>query len=111
MLEVLQQDYVRTARSKGAAERMVIYAHALRNALLPVVTVISIVGLTLFSAAVVIEVVFAIPGIGMLVTDSVLKRDYPTILGAIICVGVGYAFVNLAVDLIYALLDPRVKYG
>lgn len=110
MLEVLEQDFVRTARSKGLAERVVVYAHALRNGILPVITVISIVGLTLFSAAIVIEVVFAIPGIGLLVTDSVLKRDYPTIQGTIIFVGVGYAFVNLAVDLFYVLLDPRVRY-
>lgn len=111
MLEVLLQDYVRTARAKGVGEQTVIYGHALRNALLPVVTVIGIVLITLFSAAIIIEAVFGLPGIGRLVTDSVLRRDYPVIQGAILFVAFGYAFINFLVDVLYVYLDPRVHYA
>ncbi|MBI4279780.1 MAG: ABC transporter permease [Armatimonadetes bacterium] len=111
MLEVLLQEYVRTARSKGLRERVVLTRHALRNVLLPVVTVTGIVMITLFSSAVIIEVIFGLPGIGRLVTDSVLRRDYPVIQGSILFVAVCFAFINLLVDLAYVYLDPRVHYA
>lgn len=110
MLEVLLQDYVRTARAKGLRESVVVSRHALRNVLLPVVTVIGIVMISLFSAAVIIEVIFGLPGIGRLIFDSVQRRDYPVIQGSILFVAACFAFINLLVDLAYAYLDPRVHY-
>jgi peptide/nickel transport system permease protein len=110
MLEVLSQDYIRTARAKGLGQAPILFIHALKNASLPIVTVIGIgVGL-LIGGAVVTESVFAIPGLGRLTVDAILRRDYPVIQGVVLLFSVSYVFVNLAVDLIYSLLDPRIRY-
>jgi len=110
MLEVLSQDYVRTARSKGVGEREVVTRHALRNALLPVVTVIGLSFGTLLSGAILTETVFSWPGIGRWVYDAIGARDYPIIQGGVLFVAVTFAVVNLLVDLSYALIDPRIQY-
>lgn len=109
ILEVLGQDYVRTARAKGVVEYWVIYHHALMNALLPVVTVIGLVFMQLFSSAVIIEAIFGLPGIGRLVTDAVLRRDFPVIQGALLFVALCYVVLNLMVDVLMCYLDPRVR--
>lgn len=110
VLEVLGEDYVRTARSKGLTEPQVLLSHALRNAAVPVLTVVGIgVGL-LIGGAVVTESVFAIPGLGRLTVEAVLSRDFPVIQALILLFSVGYVLVNLAVDIGYALLDPRIRY-
>jgi ABC-type dipeptide/oligopeptide/nickel transport system permease component len=111
MLEVLQQEYVVTARSKGLPERTVILRHALRNALIPVITVVGLQFGTLLSGAVIIETVFARQGLGRLAVDAVLSRDYPVIQGTILVAAIGYVLVNLLVDLSYAWFDPRIKYN
>ncbi|MCL6500199.1 MAG: ABC transporter permease [Firmicutes bacterium] len=110
MLEVLGQDYIRTARAKGLAERVVVNRHALRNALIPVVTVLGLHLGTLLSGAVLTETVFAWPGIGRLLVDAVLARDYPIIQGATLLIAATFVALNLAVDLLYGLLDPRIRY-
>jgi ABC-type dipeptide/oligopeptide/nickel transport system permease component len=110
MLEVVRQDYIRTARAKGLAERVVVYRHALKNALIPVVTVLGLQFGTLLGGAVLTETVFAWPGIGRLLMDSISYRDYPTVQGAVLVVAVGFILVNVVVDVIYALLDPRIRY-
>jgi len=110
MLEVLQQDYIRTARSKGVTERSVIMRHALRNALIPVVTVLGISIALLFSGTVVVENVFAIKGLGRVLIQSIVNRDYPVVQGAILLVAVLFVFTNLAVDILYKLIDPRIDY-
>ena len=110
MLEVLRQDYVRTARSKGATNNSVNYNHALRNALLPVVTVIGIEAAFLVGGLIVTETVFNIPGVGRLVVDAISKRDYPIIQGVILIFSGVYVLVNLLVDLSYTLLDTRIRY-
>jgi peptide/nickel transport system permease protein len=110
MLEVLSQDYVRTARSKGVGERQVVNKHALRNALLPVVTVVGLSFGTLLSGAILTETVFSWPGIGRWVYDAIGARDYPIIQGGVLFVAVTFATVNLLVDLSYALIDPRIQY-
>lgn len=109
MLEVLRHDYVRTARAKGLAGRRVIYRHALRNALPPVVTVLGIQVGALLSGVVVVETVFGLPGVGQLVISAILTRDYPLIQGVMLYSAVIYALANLAVDLSYGLMDPRVR--
>jgi peptide/nickel transport system permease protein len=110
MLEVLDEDYIRTARSKGVKERVVLLSHALRNASVPIVTVIGIgIGL-LVGGVVVTESVFNIPGLGRLTVDAVLGRDYPTIQAVILVFSFVYVIINLAVDLVYCLLDPRIRY-
>jgi ABC-type dipeptide/oligopeptide/nickel transport system permease component len=110
MLEVLGQEYVTTARSKGLSERIVILRHALRNALIPVVTIVGLQFGGLLSGAVIIETVFARRGIGRLAVDAVLSRDFPMVQGTILVAALGYVLVNLLVDLSYAWLDPRIKY-
>jgi len=110
MLEVLSQDYVRTARSKGVGEREVVTKHALRNALLPVITVVGLSFGTLLSGAILTETVFSWPGIGRWVYDAIGARDYPIIQGGVLFVAVTFAVVNLLVDLSYALIDPRIQY-
>jgi peptide/nickel transport system permease protein len=110
MLEVLSQDYIRTARAKGLADNVVLRRHALRNAAIPIVTVIGIGLGLLISGVVVTETVFAIPGIGRLTVDAILRRDYPVIQGVILLFSFAYVLVNLAVDISYTLLDPRVRY-
>jgi peptide/nickel transport system permease protein len=111
MLEVLRQDYIRTARSKGLVERLVIYKHALRNAWLPIVTILGLQFGTLLGGAVITETVFAWPGIGRLLVESIGFRDYPVIQGAILVITVGFVMTNLLVDMLYAYLDPRIQYN
>ena len=111
MLESLQQDYVRTARAKGLVERAVVYRHALRNALIPVVTVLGLQFGTLLGGAVLTETTFAWPGIGRLLVDSIEARDYPIIQGVVLLFALTFLLVNLLVDLLYGYIDPRIKYG
>ncbi len=111
MLDALREDFVRTARSKGLPERRVVVRHALRNAMMPVLTVIGLSIATLAGGVVVTETVFNIPGAGRLVIESVQRRDYPVLQGAVIVVALVYAFINLLVDLSYLALDPRVRYS
>lgn len=110
MLEAMGQDYIRTARSKGLAECMVILKHALRNVMIPTVTVIGTSFAVLIGGAVVTEIVFNIPGIGLLIISSVLRRDYPVIQGCVLFIAAAYVLINLIVDIIYVYIDPRVKY-
>jgi peptide/nickel transport system permease protein len=110
MLEVLQQDYIRTARSKGMGQRGILFVHALKNAAVPIVTVIGIGVALLIGGAVVTESVFAIPGLGRLTIDAIVRRDYPLIQGIVLLFSFVYVLVNLAVDVIYTLLDPRIRY-
>ena len=110
MLEVLRQDYVRTARAKGVAEPTVIGRHALRNALIPVVTVAGLQLGTLLGGAVLTESVFAWPGVGRLLVDAVLARDYPIIQGTVLLIATTFVLLNVLVDLLYAVLDPRIRY-
>jgi len=111
MLEVLSQDFVRTARAKGVAERGVIWRHALRNAILPVITVVGNSFAILLGGLVVTEQVFAIPGVGLLVIHAVLHRDYPVIQGVLLYIVTLYVFINVGMDIVYALVDPRIKFG
>lgn len=110
MLEVLQQDYVRTAQAKGVGQRDVLFLHSLKNAAVPVVTIIGIGVALLIGGAVVTESVFAIPGLGRLTLDAILRRDYPVIQGVVLIFSFVYVLVNLGVDLIYTLVDPRIRY-
>ena len=111
VLEVLGQDYVRTARAKGLPGRVVLYKHALKNAILPVITVIGMEFGSLLGGAVVTETVFSIPGIGRLLVQSIFWRDYPLVQGNILVITVAFALVNFTVDLLYATLDPRIRYS
>jgi peptide/nickel transport system permease protein len=111
MLDVMRQDYMRTARAKGLAQRLVVYKHGLKNALIPTLTVIGLTVSTLAGGAVVTETVFNLPGAGRLLLQSVLRRDYPVIQGAVLYVALLYAVVNLMVDAAYAWIDPRVRYA
>jgi peptide/nickel transport system permease protein len=111
ILEVLRDDYVRTARAKGLGELVVVLKHALRNALLPVITIIGLELLTLLGGLVVIETVFTIPGIGRYLVDAITHRDYPSIQALVFMIAVLVVTVNLLVDIIYGFLDPRIRYG
>ncbi len=111
MLEVMRQDYVRTARAKGLRERAVVVQHALRNGLIPVVTLIGLQAPLLIGGAVVMEQIFVIPGMGLLLLEGVHERDYPVISGVFLVVGVAVLLLNLLVDLSYGWLDPKVRYG
>lgn len=111
MLEVLRQDYVRTARAKGLREQLVVYRHALRNALLPIVTIVGLQFGTLIGGAVLTETVFAWPGIGRLLVDAIGFRDYPVIQATVIVIATGFVLTNLFVDILYAYLDPRIRYN
>ncbi len=110
MLEVLQQDYIRTARAKGANQASILFLHALKNAAVPIVTVIGIGIALLIGGAVVTESVFAIPGLGRLTVDAILRRDYPVIQGVVLLFSFVYVLVNLVIDLAYMLFDPRIRY-
>ena len=110
MLEVLSQDYIRTAKAKGVGSRTVLFLHALKNAAVPIVTVIGIGVALLIGGAVVTESVFAIPGLGRLVVDAILRRDYPIIQGVVLLFSFTYVLVNLGVDLLYSVFDPRIRY-
>ncbi len=110
MLEVLSQDYVRTAKAKGVGQGSILFVHALKNAAVPIVTVIGIGVALLIGGAVVTESVFAIPGLGRLTIDAIVRRDYPVIQGIVLMFSFVYVIVNLCVDLTYAALDPRIQY-
>jgi peptide/nickel transport system permease protein len=110
MLEVLRQDYIRTAQAKGLPLRTVVTRHALRNALIPVVTLVGLQAPLLFGGAVIMEQIFVIPGMGLLLLEAVSTRDYPIITGVFLIVGVAVVFINLLVDLSYGLLDPKVRH-
>jgi len=110
MLDVLGDDYVRTARAKGLAENRVILKHALKNALIPIITVIGLTMAVLISGAVVTETVFGLPGVGNLVVSAVLRRDYPVIQGTLLIIAALYVLINFTIDMIYLLVDPRVRY-
>lgn len=111
MLEVLRQEYVTTARAKGVREYRVILAHALKNALIPVVTIFGLQFGRLLAGTVVIETVFGRPGIGRMLVDAIQAKDFPLVQGTVLVIAVFYVIVNLVVDLIYALLDPRIRYS
>ncbi|REJ31973.1 MAG: peptide ABC transporter permease [Bacillota bacterium] len=110
MLEVLRQDYVRTARAKGLHEWAVVLKHAFRNALIPIVTVTGLQMGSLLGGAVMTESVFAWPGIGRLMVDSIIARDYPVVQGAVLVVAVGFILINLLVDVLYAYINPTIRY-
>ncbi len=110
MLEVLRQDYIRTAWAKGLSERLVVVRHALRNALIPVVTLIGLQAPILIGGAVIVEQIFVIPGMGLLLLEAISQRDYPIITGVSLVIGLSVMLINLAVDLSYGLLDPKVRY-
>ncbi len=110
MLEVLRQDYVRTAWAKGLSEGLVVWRHALRNAMIPVVTLIGLQAPILIGGAVIMEQIFVIPGMGLLLLEAVSQRDYPIITGVFLVVGLAVMLINLIVDLSYGLLDPKVRY-
>jgi peptide/nickel transport system permease protein len=110
MMEVLGQDYIITARSKGLLEKIVILKHALRNAFIPIITVIGLQFGSLLGGAVLTETVFAWPGIGRLIVDSILARDYPVVQGVVLIFALLYILVNLIVDILYAYIDPRIHY-
>jgi peptide/nickel transport system permease protein len=110
MLDVLSQDYVRTAKAKGVGQRQMLFVHALKNAAVPIITVIGNGVALLIGGAVVTESVFAIPGLGRLTVDAILRRDYPIIQGVVLLFSLTYVLVNLAVDLLYTVFDPRIRY-
>jgi len=110
LLEVLRQEYVVAARAKGLPERDVLFRHALKNALVPVITIIGLRFGTLLSGAVLTETVFAWPGVGRLMVDSISARDYPVVQGAVLVLALSFVFINLAVDLLYAVFNPRIRY-
>src|SRR5262249_25943852 len=110
LLEALSEDYVRTARAKGLAERVILRRHALKNSLIPVVTLLGLQLGTLIGGAVITEYVFALPGVGRLVVDAVFARDYPLVQGVVLLIAVGFIVSNLVVDVVYGWLDPRIRY-
>ena len=110
MLDALSEDYVRTARAKGLSESSIIRGHVLKNALIPVVTVLGLQLGTLIGGAVITEYVFALPGVGRLVVDAVFARDYPLVQGVVLLIAVGFILSNLAVDVLYGWIDPRIRY-
>jgi peptide/nickel transport system permease protein len=111
MLEVLQSDYVRTARAKGLSQRAIVFHHALRNALLPILTVVGLQTGLLLGGAVLTEHIFAWPGVGRLAFDAISNRDMPLINGCILLFAAVFVIVNTAVDLLYAVANPRIRYG
>jgi peptide/nickel transport system permease protein len=110
LLETLSQDYVRTARAKGVDNKNILFKHALKNSAIPIVTVIGSGVALLISGAVVTETVFSIPGLGRLTVDAILRKDYPIIQGVILLFSFMYVLVNLLIDLLYRVFDPRIKY-
>lgn len=109
MLDVLDQDFIRTARAKGMSRGVVVFKHALRNALIPIVTVVGVTAGVLLSGAVVIESVFSLPGVGRLIVGSIQRRDFPVIQGGLLVTASIFVFVNIVVDMLYGLIDPRVR--
>ena len=110
MLEVSREDFVRTARAKGLASYSVIFGHTFRNALIPVITVMGIAFALMMSGTVIVENVFAIKGLGRVLIQSILNRDYPVVQGAILVVSIIFIFTNLLVDVLYTFIDPRIRY-
>ena len=110
MLDVLHQDYIRTSRSKGVSENVIIYSHALKNALIPVITIIGLRFGGLLAGSALIESVFSIPGIGRLMIEGVLMRDYPVVQATVLLISSTFVIINLFVDILYKLVDPRIKY-
>ncbi len=111
LLEVLREDYIRTARSKGLPERRVTYSHALRNALIPVVTLLGVQAGYLLGGAVIVEQIFALPGLGRLAVNAISQREYALVQGVTLFIAFNFVIINLAVDVIYASIDPRISYG
>jgi peptide/nickel transport system permease protein len=111
MLEVMNQNYIRTARAKGLEEIVVVLRHGVRNALIPIVTIIGLQMTALLSSVVVVEIVFAWPGLGRLALDAVLDRDYPVVQGTVLIFATMVVFINLMVDMMYFFLDPRIEYA
>ena len=111
MLEVLNQDYVRTARAKGVAEQVMLLRHAMKNALIPIVTVMGIQLGRLLGGAVIVEQIFALPGVGTLLVSAITERDYPMVQGTVLAMGLLFILVQLLVDLCYGYIDPRIRYG
>jgi len=109
MLEELGQDYIRTARAKGLPERIVIFKHALRNALIPVITLLGLQFGALLAGAIVTETIFSWPGIGRLTVSAINNRDYPLLQGCILAIGLTYVLVNLATDIMYVVINPRIR--
>ena len=109
MLEVLRQDYIRTARAKGLSENIVVFRHALRNCLIPVVTLIGLQAPLLIGGAVILEQIFVVPGMGLMLLEAVFQRDYPIVTGVFLVVGLVILMINLLVDLTYGFLDPKVR--
>jgi peptide/nickel transport system permease protein len=110
MLEILSQDYIRTARAKGLVEQRVLFRHGLENALIPIVTVVGVQAGYLLGGAVLTETVFAWPGVGLLMVQGILARDFPLVQGCVLVIALTFVLINLAVDLLYAWLDPRIQY-
>jgi peptide/nickel transport system permease protein len=111
MLEVLRHEYVATARAKGLKETIVVYRHALRNALIPVVTVAGVQVGYLLGGTIIVEQVFALPGVGTLILNGINQRDYPVVQAGVLFVALSFVLVNLVVDLLYVYLDPKIHYG
>src|SRR5690606_35046923 len=111
MLEVLKQDYIRTARSKGLLERIVVYKHALKNALIPVITIMGLRLGWILGGSVALELIFSIPGLGRLMVDSILARDYPVVQGAMVVLTSSIILANILADILYAVVDPRIRYS
>lgn len=109
MIDIINNDYIKTAKAKGVAERRILYKHALRNALIPILTTVGQIFATLLSGAAVVETVFNIAGIGQLIVNSVQKRDYPVIQGIVIVISLVYIVINLIIDLLYGIIDPRIR--
>ena len=110
MLEEIGQDYIRTARAKGLPERVVLFRHALRNSLLPVITVLGLQAGALLAGAIITETVFAWPGLGRLTVQAINARDYPLLQGCILTISLSYILINLVTDAIYSVVDPRIRY-
>jgi peptide/nickel transport system permease protein len=111
MLEVIRMDYIRTARAKGLSERIVIFKHEVRNALIPVVTIVGLTVGRLLGGAVLTETIFAWPGLGKLAVDGIYARDFPLVQGVVLLVASSFVLVNLAVDALYVLINPRIRYN
>jgi peptide/nickel transport system permease protein len=111
MLDVINEDYILTARAKGLKGHTVVIRHTLRNAALPVVTIVGLMFGTLMAGAVITETIFVWPGVGLLTIQAIQNRDFPLVQAAVLIVSITFVFVNLGVDLLYAYIDPRIKYG
>ena len=109
MLEVIRQDYIRTARAKGQKERKIIFNHALKNALIPIITITGLQFGVLMGGAIVTEAIYAVPGLGRFMVESIGRRDFPIIQGGVLLIAIAFSFVNLLVDILYAFVDPRIK--